>query len=218
MNYREIDIQNWNRKEHYLHFTTAAKCSVSITKDLDVTALYKATKEKQKSFYISFLYAVCKIINRHEEFKMCYHWQDDKLILWNEVVPSHLIFHEDSETFTRIWSKWNPNYEGFYDNCMKDIAFGKSFSGYSVPNVPENIFDVSCIPWINYTSMDINLAGEYIYLAPMLTWGKYEEIGNRLLMPFTFEIHHAAADGYHTSKLINDMQALAASSDQWMRP
>ena len=47
---------------------------------------------------------------------------------------------------------------------------------------------------------------------------KYFAQGPDTLLPIAVSVHHAAADGYHTSKLINDMQALAASSDQWMRP
>ena len=32
----------------------------------------------------------------------------------------------------------------------------------------------------------------------------------------TGAVYHAAADGYHTCKLINDMQALADAAEDWL--
>lgn len=83
MGYQEIDLETWPRKEHYLHFTQQAKCFVSITKDVDVTQLRAAAKTCGRSFYIAFLYVICKVINRHGEFKLAYLPQEEKLVQWD---------------------------------------------------------------------------------------------------------------------------------------
>ena len=168
MGYQEIDLETWPRKEHYLHFTSQAKCFVSITKDVDVTQLRTAAKTCGRSFYIVFLYVICKVINRHGEFKLAYLPQKKKLVQWDEVVPSHLVFHEEDDTFTCIWSRWNPDFEAFYRGCLEDIIAGKTHRGYRVPDMPENTFCVSCLPWLKYSALDINLCGDGLFLAPMV--------------------------------------------------
>ena len=45
-------------------------------------------------------------------------------------------------------------------------------------------------------------------LFPIITYGKYQMKNSSYQMPFTVTISHAAADGYHTSLLINEIQAL----------
>lgn len=87
MGYQEIDLETWPRKEHYLHFTQQAKCFVSITKDVDVTQLRAAAKTCSRSFYIAFLYVICKVINRHGEFKLAYLPEEEKLAQWERSSP-----------------------------------------------------------------------------------------------------------------------------------
>lgn len=87
------------------------------------------TKAAGLRFYTAFLYCVAKVVNAHDEFKLSYRWQEDKLILWDEVVPSHIVFHEDSETFTRICSAWDTDFTVFYNACEQDLAAGKALRG-----------------------------------------------------------------------------------------
>ena len=48
-------------------------------------------------------------------------------------------------------------------------------------------------------------------LAPVVTWGKYEYEGGRLIMTLTMNRHHAVADGYHLSRFFNEVQELIDS-------
>lgn len=216
MGYQEIDLETWPRKEHYLHFTKQAKCFVSITKDVDVTQLRAAAKTCGRSFYIAFLYVICKVINRHSEFKLAYLPEEEKLVQWDEVLPSHLVFHEEDETFTCIWSRWEPDFEVFYRGCQEDIAAGKEYRGYRVPGMPENTFCVSCLPWIKYSALDINLCGDGLFLAPMISWGKAELDGGRMRMPLSFEIHHGAADGFHIARFYDEVEQEAAALAEYL--
>ena len=206
MNYREINLNTWPRKEHFWHFTTKAKCSISITKNVDVTQLRVAAKASGDNFYIALLYIVTKVLNRHSEFKLAWLEKEKKLIEWNEIIPAHLVFHKEDETFTCIFSKWIQDYAAFRDACREDIAAGKAYRGYQVPGIPENTFCVSCLPWLHYSSLDINLYGNEIYLAPMISWGKFEELDGQIMLPLSFEIHHAAADGFHIARFYDEVE------------
>ena len=86
------------------------------------------------------------------------------------------------------------------------------------PGRPANCCPMSALPWLSFTGMAHVQATEPPFLPPIITFGKYFAQGPDMLLPIAVSVHHAAADGSHTSKLINDMQALAASAGQWMRP
>ena len=75
---------------------------------------------------------------------------------------------------------------------------------------------MSCVPWLSFTSFALIPASESTYLFPITTFGKYFEQGDRLLLPLAVSVHHAAADGYHTCKLINDIQAITSDVDTWL--
>lgn len=49
------------------------------------------------------------------------------------------------------------------------------------------------------------------FLAPVITWGKYELERERYIMPLTMNIHHAVADGFHLSRFFNEVQELINS-------
>ena len=76
---------------------------------------------------------------------------------------------------------------------------------------PPNFFDVSCLPWVHYKHFDVHVFDEGKFLAPVVTWGKYEQDGEKLLMPLTMNIHHAVADGFHLSRFFNEVQELISS-------
>ena len=75
-------------------------------------------------------------------------------------------------------------------------------------NQPPNFFDVTCLPWVKYKHFDVHVFDEGKFLAPVITWGKYEPECGKLMMPLTMNIHHAAADGFHLSRFFNEVQEL----------
>uniref|UniRef100_UPI001FDAB5FD CatA-like O-acetyltransferase n=1 Tax=Clostridioides difficile TaxID=1496 RepID=UPI001FDAB5FD len=57
----------------------------------------------------------------------------------------------------------------------------------------------------------VHVFDEGKFLAPVITWGKYELEQERYIMPLTMNIHHAVADGFHLSRFFNEVQELINS-------
>ena len=53
-------------------------------------------------------------------------------------------------------------------------------------------------------------------LFPVTVFGKYYEKEGKILLPFSVFAVHAVADGYHTCKLINDIQEIILDVEIWM--
>ena len=65
-----IDLENWERKEHFDYYRAKIKCGYSCTVQLDVTALKNKISQKSLHFYPAFVYCVAKIVNSMPEFRM----------------------------------------------------------------------------------------------------------------------------------------------------
>lgn len=132
---------------------------------------------------------------------MQYDYKNNKLIVYEKINPKHYIFHEDTETFTIVYSEFNDDYELFYKNCLADIENAKKTRNYGLDNSYENYFDASYISWLSYDSLNIELPDGYLYLIPIINWGKYKKENNELMMPVTVRMNHAAADGYLVARV-----------------
>ena len=76
--------------------------------------------------------------------------------------------------------------------------------------LPPNVFDVSSLPWTSFTGFTLQIDGGTSHLLPIFTLGRYVEREGRTLLPIAVQIHHAAADGFHTARLLGDLEALMA--------
>ena len=66
--------------------------------------------------------------------------------------------------------------------------------------------DASYIPWVSYDSLTVELPDGYLYLAPIVNWGRYREENGRLLMPVTVRMNHAVADGFLVANVFRLLQ------------
>ncbi|MBR5711264.1 MAG: hypothetical protein IKX40_10945 [Thermoguttaceae bacterium] len=207
MNYRVIDKETYYRKGVFRHFTEDCKCSTSMTARLDVTDLVAYSKKTNTKFYINFLYLLSKALNSRDDYKMAYNWKTQELICYDVVNPTHYIFHEDTETITLVYSEYNEDYETFYANAMADVEKAKQTREYGLDmaNHP-NWFDASYISWLSYDSLNVELPDGYLYLLPIVNWGRYREENGRLQMPLTVRLNHAIADGYLVANVYRLLQ------------
>lgn len=209
--YRLIDTGSWRRYEHFRHFFDEAPCSISLCDEIDVTSLRDACREKKISFYIAMLYAVTSVVNSREEFMLtAIDSRETEYLMpavWERVDVVHNVFHEDSETYTGTFTVWDPDFYTFFRNCSDDIGRAKNLRIMSIP-CGDNVFEASCVPWRHFTS--VGVVTEPIGLSPIVAWGGLREVGGKTFMPLSIQIHHAAADGYHLARFLNETEERAS--------
>jgi chloramphenicol O-acetyltransferase type A len=113
------------------------------------------------------------------------------------VNPTQYVFHEDTETCSPVYTKYDADYNKFYANAIQDIENAKKTREYGLDMVSHpNLFDASYISWLSYDALNIELPDGHLYFAPIINWGRYREENGRLVMPVTVRMNHAIADGY----------------------
>lgn len=66
-------------------------------------------------------------------------------------------------------------------------------------NLPPNIFAVSCLPWLHFDHFSSDTKVIETPITKMIALGKYKELNEKLICPFTIQVSHTIADGYHVS-------------------
>ena len=206
MNYKTIDLNTWDRGALFKFYIDKMRIVMSLTVDMDVTPLVGFAKKNRLKFYPAMIWAVSKIVNAHDEFK--YGWDaDGNLIKWDVVSPSYAHFHKEDENFTKTVTEFSDDLFEFHALFLSDREKYKDVRAIA-ENQPPNFFDVTCLPWVRYKHFDVHVFDEGKFLAPVITWGKYEPEHGKLVMPLTMNIHHEVADGFHLSRFFHEVQEL----------
>lgn len=188
MAFKIIDRENWSRKEYFEHYFSNVPCTYSMTTKLDITKII----ESKKKLYPAMLYYLTTIVNRHVEFRITFN-KDNELGVYDEMLPCYTIFHKDTETFSNLWTVYCKDYEEFYKMYEDDLRqYGNQKGMFGKPDVPDNCFTVSMIPWVSFEGFNLNLQKGYDYSIVLGSEKYYPKMGylpaiNYRIMP-SFEV------------------------------
>lgn len=201
MDYEVINLENWPRREYYEHYMKAVPCTYSMTVKLDITNI----RRRGLKLYPAMLWLLTATVNRHEQFRMALR-KDGNLVRYGSMEPCYTVFHRATRTFSNLWTAFSPDYTEFLWRYEEDRRlYGGVESFMAKPDVPENSFTASMLPWAGFEGFNLNTMG-FEYLIPIFTMGRFYEESRRVLMPLAIQVHHAVCDGYHACAFIDDLQ------------
>ena len=204
--YQKFDLENWSRREHFEVFKTYAQNALSMTVEIEITHFLAWVKSNQYRFYPAMIHELALVLNRHPEFRMA--MSDDELIVYDHIHPSYTIPHVQQESFSSIWSEYREKKEDFIAEYEQDLArYGHDLSYFPRTDTPENIFYVSALPWVSFTSFSMQFASLHNFFSPVVTLGKYFERGGKTYIPVAIQLHHAVCDGFHAGRFMNELQS-----------
>lgn len=206
MNYEIINTETWERGELFRFYIEKLRNVMSMTVDTDVTKLVSFVRAHGLKFYPAMMWAVSKAVNGRAEFR--YGWKDGDLVRWDYVSLYYADFHGEDERFVKLVTEYSGDLSEFHARFLADRERYKDLRAFDLKEIPPNTFDVSCLPWVRYRSFDIHVFDEGRYLAPVVTWGRFETENGKTVMPLSVNIHHAVADGWHLSRLFADVQEI----------
>ena len=204
MFFKEIDIENWRRKEYYKHFSRNVPCTVSLTTKIDITNI----KRLNLKVYPALIFALTKTVNELEEFRINKN-SNGVLGVYETLYPCYAYLKEGNDLFTNLWSNSIKSYSEFYESYIFDTTkYGDSIKMVGKENIPENSFPISMIPWNNFDGFNLNLKNGYDYYLPIFTFGKFILEDKKCLIPLAIQVHHAVCDGFHLCRFIDRVQEI----------
>src|SRR5699024_8046815 len=205
MSFKPIDFNNWERKDMFSYFLSQ-KMSYSITSNIKITDLYNYTKAQGVKFYPIFIYLVTAVANTSENFRM--HITDEGEVgYWETLNPIYTVFDDKTKIYSGVYTPIEGNFKTFYDDYLKDVET-YSETGHWLPQfpIPENLLNISMLPWVQFTGININSSNNTNSLLPVITAGKFFQENGETYIPLSIQFHHAVCDGYHASLFINTLQ------------
>lgn len=193
---KEIQMDNWTRKEIYNHFSLLDYPFYSITLPIDVTNVKKVSKNKQVSFYHLMIWLCTKAINEVEEFN--YRLIDNKLYCIDQSIPSFTDVKLGTNIFQFLTIPYQENYEKFHEDAKLTLENQQGLYGNAPVN--EEVIYFSSLPWFDFTSLTNERNFNKDDMIPRISWGKYEEKEEKLFLHLSIDVNHRTIDGFHIAK------------------
>ena len=198
MELEPLDLDAWNRKEHFEHYFSNVPCTYSMTTKLDITPLIQAGVK----LYPTMLYLLASAVNQYPEFRMDLD-TEGRPGVYPVMHPCYTVFHKDSQTFSNLWTEFTEDYGAFCRAYQQDLErYGSVKHMMAKPDVPANNFPVSIVPWESFDGFNLNLQNGYRYLPPIFTIGKYTQSDGRYQIPLSVQVNHAVCDGFHVCRFL----------------
>ena len=207
MQFTPIDLNAWPRGQMFYYFARMAPTGYSLSVHMDVTTLRRTLRAAGVKFFPAYLWLVTKLLNRQMEFKIAE--RDGQIGYYDVLTPLYAAWHEDDHNFSLMWTEYHEDFAEFYKRYLDNQErFGDDHGVLAQPQTPppENAYTVSCVPWISFDHFAVHSYDNRPYYFPSVEAGKFYEQNGRLWMPLSMTCHHAATDGYHVSRFLDELQ------------
>ena len=202
-----LDLENWNRKEHFAHFSRMEEPFFGVTVEIDCTKAYQTAKSLNASFFIFYLHKTLVAVNAIENFK--YRIAEDKIYINDRVDVSATIGREDG-TFGFSLMEYNPEFKIFEKDACEEIERIQKTTGLFTRSFDDdNVIHFSAIPWVNFTSLSHARSYSYPDSCPKISFGKMITLDDgKKTMAMSVHVHHGLMDGLHVGQFVDLFQEL----------
>ncbi len=198
---KEIDLATWNRAMHCQIFRNSVQPQYGVTFELDITNFLRRIRERGYSFTFSFVFAVTKCANEIKEFR-CRFWEG-KPVIYDKINTSFTYLDNDSELFKVVNVEMQDTIEEYVLLAANTVREQKEY--FTAP-MGNDIYQFSSFPWVSFTHISHTESGKKDNATPMIDWGKYFIRNEKVMLPFSIQVHHSFVDGVHIGKLANLLQ------------
>lgn len=200
-----VDIDRWNRKEHFEFFSQMASPYFGLTTEVDCTQAYDTAKKKGYSFFAYYYHKSMVAINTVEELKL--RIIDGQVIQFDTVHAGSTIGRPDG-TFGFSFTHFSEDFETFNAGLQEEIKGVHATTGLRLSNerLGKDHVRHTTIPWNSFSAIvhptDFNTAES----VPKIAFGRFNLKDGRKYLPVSIEAHHGLADGIHIAQYLKEFQ------------
>ena len=198
-----LDIENWNRKDHFLFFKEFDEPFYGFTVDIDCTLAYQYAKDKGYSFFLYYLHKSLTAANAVEPLK--YRIVNDQVRI-SETVDASATINRPDGTFGFSYMKYHENFQEFQIHAKQVIEEIQKSSGLFPAFVGNTVIHFSSLPWIKFTALSHARNYSRPDSSPKISFGKMTEREGKKEMPVSIHVHHALVDGKDVGEYIKLFQ------------
>lgn len=201
---RQIDIDNWSRRENYLFFRDFSNPFYAVTVRMDVTRARERARTAGVRFSQYLCYAALAAANSVEAMR--YRQIDGSVWLFDAIRLNTPVSLPDG-SFRSVIIPHAPTLRAFAAEAerIREAALRGAGDAYGA-DAEKDTFCVSINPWYDFTGMMFQSGprpGEEI---PIAVIGRMSEQDGRLSVPLATRFHHGFVDGRHVGQYLEAFQ------------
>ncbi len=197
-----IDINSWNRKQHYNHFKGLLDPYFAVTLPFNVSKAYQFSKDENVSFFSKYLHDCMKAINAVQPFKL--RVINDDVVEYDVIHASATLMRED-RTFGFSWINFHNDVNVFMNNLTLEKERIKKSTDLYPPINGLDCIHCSAMPWLHFTGHKEPISTPFDSV-PKIAFSKTKKTPDGLIMNVSVSVNHALADGYDVGLFSENFQ------------
>lgn len=210
--YKKIDTSKWVRKTTFEWFKKFSNPTYCFNVKIDVTDIVNYSKQTGSSFFINFLYLICRVNNEVESLRLRY--VDDRVLLYDKINATFTVKTTDG-SFNNAGVEYVKDYNEFYKLTKKEInrrnGLTDNSQNYNVWDY--DVFYSSCVISIELESISqpLDTNNKNSLNVPRIFWDKYRLENGKYVMLLSMNVSHILVDGEELSKALNLVKKYSAN-------
>jgi len=206
-----MSMQNFERRrDRFEFFDRMASPAVNLCFTMDLPEFRPWCKEQGLGPFHVLLCAVLRAVLQVENFR--YRVFDGEVIEIDRLTPSYTVVNQHCDlNFAQF--EWSDDVREFVARSLAAreeagnmTELNRKHLGMTPRDAKDQVF-VTCMPWLDFTSIQHPMASLATPDIPSLAWGRFREGPNGLQLPFSVQAHHGFVDGYHIHQFARQVAA-----------
>jgi chloramphenicol O-acetyltransferase type A len=204
-------MQNFEqRRDRFEFFDRMASPAVNLCFTMDLPDFRPWCKAQELAPFHVLLCAVLRAVLEVENFR--YRVYEGEVIRIDRLIPSFTVVnqHHDLNFAQFDWSddvrEFVARGQAAREEAGNMTALSLKYRSMSPRDAKDQVF-VTCMPWLDFTSIQHPMASLATPDIPSLAWGKFKDGPDGLQLPFSVQAHHGFVDGYHIHQLARQVGA-----------
>ncbi|MGI5940061.1 MAG: CatA-like O-acetyltransferase [Thermoleophilia bacterium] len=200
----KIDLDTWDRKEHFAAYRGWDFPYINVGANVDVTALLEFAHRHRLSSYLVLVHTAHR--TAHDIINFKYRIVDDAPVLFDTMGTTFTYMPADSELFINVLVEYVDDIFIFHETAQELAVKQGNHLGLEAHVKRVDLIRYSAIPWIQYTHFVRTITRSGVDSSPKISWGKYFNQDDRVLVPFSVQVHHGLMDGLHLGRYFERLQ------------
>lgn len=208
-----IDIETWKRRDHFHMYSQLAFPYLNINANVDITRLKSWTKFNGFSLFSAITYITSRAANQIPELRQ--RIRGDQVVEHEITRPAFTVLTDDN-TFGFSTIDYTEDFRVFNSFVQKGIEEARrNPSIHDEPGRDDMIF-LTTVTWVSFTQITHPVPLNPPDSFPRISWGKFFEQGNQVLMPLSLMANHSLVDGLHVGLFFKSVQEMMDETQNYL--
>jgi len=202
---RVIDLETWNRREHFSFYNRLEYPYLNITANVNLTRLIPWIKANGYSVFATIAYITSQAANEIPELRLRIR---GKQVVEHEVVRSSFTVLANDNTFGFATVDYANDFLAFHQQVLDAIQTTRANPSIKDEPGRDDMIFLTTMTWVSFTQISHPLPLNPPDSFPRITWGKIFNQQDQILMPLSLNANHALVDGLHIGQFFEIVQRI----------